>query len=97
MENYYATLNFTETLEHDNDHVMIKIHLHGKRDTVTINAMIDSRATEDFIDQEVCNKHRIKTVKAVNPREIYLADGKPSTMGPVTHMAKVPMDINSYR
>jgi len=36
-------------------------------------------------------------IKAKNPREIYLADGKPSTMGPVTHMTKVPMDISSYR
>ena len=96
MENYYAALNYTETLEHDNDHVMIKIHLHGKRDTVTINSMIDSGATEDFIDQEVCNKHGIKTVKAANPREIYLAHGKPRAMGPVTHMAKEPMDINSH-
>ena len=76
---------------------MIKIHLHGKQGTVAINAMIDSGATEDFIDQEVCNKHGIKTIKATNPREIYLADGKPSAMGPVTHIAKVPMDINSHR
>ena len=90
-------LNYTETLEHDNDHVMIKIHLHRKQDTVTINAMIDSGATEDFIDQVVWNKHGIKTIKATNLREIYLADGKPSPMEPVTHIVKVPIDINSYR
>jgi len=36
-------------------------------------------------------------IKAKKPREIYLADGKPSAMGPVTHMTKVPMDINSDR
>ena len=39
----------------------------------------------------------IKMIKAKNPREIYLADGKPSAMGPVTHMTKVPMDISSHR
>ena len=97
MENYYAELNYTEILENDNDHVMIKIHLHGNKNTVTINSMINSGATEDFIDQEVCNKHGIKTIKATNPWEIYLADGKLSAMGPVTHIAKVPMDINSHR
>jgi len=59
--------------------------------------MIDSGATEDFIDREVCNKHGIKMIKAKNPREIYLADGKPSAMGPVAHMTKVPMDISSHR
>ena len=97
MENYYAALNYTETLEHENDHIMVKVHLHGEKETVTINAMIDSGATEDFIDQEVCNKHGIKMIKAKHPREIYLADGKPSAMGPVTHMTKVPMDISSHR
>jgi len=59
--------------------------------------MIDSGATEDSIDREVCNKHRIKMIKAKNTWEIYLADGKPSAMGPVTHMTKVPMDISSHR
>jgi len=97
MENYYAALNYTETLDNDKDHIMVTIQLHGEKESVTINAMIDSGATEDFIDREVCNKHGIKMMKARNPREIYLADGKPSPMGPVTHMTKVPMDISSHR
>jgi len=59
--------------------------------------MIDSGATEDFIDQEVCNNHRINMIKAKSPREICLADGKPSAMSPVTHMTKVPVDISSHR
>jgi len=97
MENYYAALNYTDTLENDNDHIMVKIQLHGEKESVTINTMIDSGATEDFINREVCNKHGIKMIKSKNPREIYLADGKPSAMGPVTHMTKVPMDISSHR
>ena len=64
MENYYAALNYTETLEHENDHIMVKVHLHGEKEIVAINAMIDSGATEDFIDQEVCNKHGIKMIRA---------------------------------
>ena len=97
MENYYVALNYTETLEHENDHIMVKVHPHGGKEIVTINAMIDSGATEDFIDQEVSNKHGIKMIRAKNPREIYLADGKPSAMGLVTHMTKVPMDISSHK
>ena len=97
MENYYVALNYTETLEHENDHILVKVLLHSKKETVTINAMIDSGATEDFIDQEVCNKHRIKMIKAKNQRAIYLANGKPSAMGPVIHMTEVPMDISSHR
>jgi len=97
MENYYAALNYTETLEHDNDSTMVKIQLRGGKESVTIKAMIDSRATEDFIVQEVCNKHGLKMIEGKRPREIYLADGKPSAIGPVTHMMKVPMDISSHR
>jgi len=97
MENYYAALNYTETLDDDKDHIMVKIQLPGQRESVTINAMIGSGATEDFIDREICNKHRIKMIKAKTSREIYLGDGKPSAMGPVTHMTKVPMDISSHR
>ena len=97
MENYYAALNYTKILEHENEHIMVKVHLHGKKETVTINTMFDSGATEDFIDQEICNKHGIKMIKGTNPREIYLADGKPSAMRPVTHMTKVPMNISSHR
>ena len=76
---------------------MVKVHQHGEKETVTINAMIDLGATEHFIDQEFCNKHGIKMIRAKNQRDIYLADGKPSAMGPVTHMTKVPMDISSHR
>jgi len=97
MENYYAALNYTDTRENDNDHIMVKIQLHGEKESVTINDMIDSRATEDFIERAVCNKHGIKMIKAKKPPEIYLADGKPGAMGPVTHMTKVPMDISSHR
>jgi len=97
MQTYYAALNYTETLDNDKDHIMVKIQLHGTKESVTINAMIDSGATEDFIDREVCNKHGIKMIKAKNPRQIYLADGKPSAMCPITHMTKVPMDISSHR
>jgi len=97
MENYNAALNYTDTLESDNDHIKVKIQLHGGKVSVTINAMIDSGGTEDFIDREVCNKHGMKMIKAKNPKEIYLADGKPRAMEPVTHMMKVPMDISNHR
>jgi len=60
MKNYYAALKYTETLDNDKDHIMVKIQLHGTKESVTINAIIDSGAMEDFIDQEVCNKHGIK-------------------------------------
>ena len=32
MENYYAAFNYTEILEHENDHIIVKVHLHEKRE-----------------------------------------------------------------
>src|SRR6201995_2255711 len=97
VQNFYAKLNNTESLEREDDHIMIKVVLQGKKKKLSINAMIDSGATEDFIDQEVCRKHQISTIAMENPREIYLADGNPSDMGPVTHIAKVPMTIGNHQ
>ena len=38
---------------------MIKVNSHGKYGRVNINAMIDSGATEDFINERICDKHPI--------------------------------------
>ena len=54
---------------------MIKVNLEGKYESVNINAMIDSGATEDFVDKRICDKHQITTKVAERPGEIYLADG----------------------
>ena len=59
--------------------------------------MIDSGATEDFIDKRICDKHQIPTILAEKAREIYLADGNLREMGPITHIAEVLIEIGSHR
>ena len=61
---------------------MIKVVLQGKKEKLSINAMIDSGATEDFIDKEGCRKHQISTIATENPREIYIATEIPATWDP---------------
>ena len=90
-------LNNIQIHEHKNDHIMIKVQLHGKDTTVTINAMIDSGATEDFIDQELCQKHGIKTTETRIPQGIYLADGNESPMGPITYITETTMEIGNHQ
>ena len=65
VQNFYAKLNNTESLEKDDDHIMIKVILQGEKEKLSINAMIDSGATEDFIDKEVCQKHQISTIAKI--------------------------------
>ena len=64
MRNLYAALNNTETLDNENDDSMVKIRLNGTKRQVTNNAMIDSGATEDFIDKWFCSKYNIRTTQA---------------------------------
>jgi len=97
MRNLYAALNNTETVDNENDPIMVQIRLQGTKRQVTINAMIDSGATEDFIDTGLCSKYNIRTTQAKTTGEVYLVDGQPSAMGPITLTAKVPMDIGSHR
>jgi len=97
MRNLYTALNNTEILHNENDHIMVQIRLHGTKRQVMINAMIDSGATEEFINKGFCSKYNIRTTQAKTTRKVYLADGQPSAMGPITHTAKVPMDIGSHR
>ena len=97
VRNFYAALNNTKLWENDPDHVMIKVNVHGKYENVSINAMIDSGATEDFIEKRICDKHWINTKVAEKPREIYLADGNLSEMGPITQITEVPMEIGGHR
>ena len=76
---------------------MIKVVLRGKQEKISINVMIDSDATEDFIDKKVCKKHQITTIGTENQRETYLADGNPSDMGPVTYIIEVLMTIGNHQ
>ena len=71
--------------------------LQEKKEKLNINGMIDSGATEDFIHTEVCKKHQITTTATDSLRAIYLANGNPSNMGPVTHIAKVSMTIGNHQ
>ena len=43
-----------ESLKKDDDYIMMKVLLQGKKENTSINAIIDSGVTEDFIDKEVC-------------------------------------------
>jgi len=75
MRNLYAALNNTETLNNENDPIMVQIRLHGMKRPIMINRMINSGATADFIDKGFCSKYNIRTTQAKKIREVYLAAG----------------------
>lgn len=97
ITNLYAVLNNTESLDNDADHIMVKVKLHNGKQAITTNAMIDSGATEDFIDKGFCAQNNLPLTKVAKPREIYVVDGTASSAGPITHITTVPMDIGDHK
>lgn len=65
-----------ESLDNESDHIMIKLRLHKDKKEVTTNAMIDSGATEDFIDRQFCIQYQFPVSKLKQARDIYVIDGK---------------------
>ena len=59
--------------------------------------MVDSGATKDFIDQQFCIQHQFLVRRLNQPRDIFVIDGKSSSVEPITHEAIIAMDIGSHR
>ena len=97
MTNLYTALNHTESLDKGSDQIMIKVNIHNKYQDITTNIMIDSRATDDFINTDFCITNQLPLEKMEKPREVFGVDGKSSSAGPITHTTKVPMDIGTQR
>jgi hypothetical protein len=76
---------------------MVKIQLHNGKKEITTNAMIDSGATEDFIDHNFAMVNDLPLKKINKPRDIYVVDGTVSKAGPITHMTELPMDIGLHK
>ena len=76
---------------------MIKLTLHKGEKRITTKAMVDSGATEDFIDLQFCIQHQFPVRRLDQPRDIFIIDGKSSSVGPITQEAIIAMDIGSHR
>ena len=76
---------------------MIKLKLHKGEKRITTNAMVDTGATEDFIDQQFCVQHQFPVRRLNQPRDIFVIDRKSSSVGPITHEVIITMDIGNHR
>ena len=97
MTNVYAALNYTESLDKESNHIIVKVKIHNEDQEIMTNVMIDSGATDDFIDRDFCITNQLPLEKMKKPREIFVVDGKSSSAGPITHTTTVPMDIGTHR
>lgn len=57
----------------------------------SVKALVDSGATDSFVDSAFVRKHGIKLLKLPGPRPLRLFDGGLAPSGPITHF--VELDI----
>ena len=84
-------------MDNEADHIIIKLKLHKEEKPITTNAMVDSGAPENFIDQQFCIQYQFPVRRLNQPRDIFVIDGKSSSVGPITQEAIIAIDIGSYR
>jgi len=74
---------------------MIKVRIMGTDGNEHNNtALVDSGASENFVDKAYAEASRIRMQQKATPRWVLTVDGSEVTSGPVTHDAQVHVTIN---
>ncbi|KAF5313708.1 hypothetical protein D9611_010232 [Ephemerocybe angulata] len=66
------------------------------RDTISITALIDSGATNCYMDKEFVSLHKFPTRILADPLNIYNADGSENTSGCITSTCTMPVQIATH-
>jgi len=85
------------TRYYQEEKIMIKIRIlgtNGKEYATT--ALVDSGASENFIDKAYVEASGIPMQQKTTPRRVLTVDGSEVTGGPVTHDAQVHLTINHH-
>ena len=86
----------TTRYDHE-EKIMIKVRIlgtDGKEQSTT--ALVDSGASENFIDKAYAEASGIPMQQKATPRRVLTVDGSEVTGGPVTHDAQVHLTINHH-
>lgn len=82
----------------DGNHLILPCTLHKDGKGVQIDALVDSGANGmAFIDQTFAQKHDLKLELLRHPRRLEVVDGRQSVAGRITHMTRIPMNIQGHR
>ena len=80
----------------EKEHMEIDCELTSQKNTIRMRAMIDSGATDQFIDEEFCKENGLKTKELNIPEPLAVFDGSPSRAGPITHEIEVILTIGRH-
>ena len=78
---------------HDNA-IIAPVHMHLRDTKTKERALIDSGATENFLDYRTMKRLNLGTQKLKSPRPIINADGTPNGKGTLTHCTELLVSHN---
>ena len=62
----------------------------------TCNALLDSGATDLYVDKKWILKHGIQTTPLQYPQKVYNADGTPNAQGQITHQVQLRVSVQGH-
>ena len=75
--------------------IPVTLWVYGKK--VQTKALVDSRATMNFVDKVVVENNNLITYKLANLYHIINADGTPNRAGYITEYVQAYIEIGSHR
>ena len=75
----------------------IRCQLHIRNETVETYCLIDSGATQEFIDHRFARKHNIRTHPLNHPTRALNVDGTVNKEGIITKFAWIPITVNGRK
>ena len=83
------------------DHLVLSTELStapsSSSSAISAFALLDSGATNNFIDSNFCQQHGIPTFKKTNPYQLFVIDGRPIKSGNVTHSVTLDLRVGAAR
>jgi hypothetical protein len=77
--------------------IILKVTIRGHDNNEHYTtAMVDCRATENFIDERYAKQNNIPLRRKAIPHRVLVVDGREVASGPVTHDALVDLTINNH-
>ena len=72
----------------------LPLFFYQKRGKVMEEALLDSRATENFVDYQMVAQWRIGTTKLDKPRKVFNGNGSENKAGTITHCTVLRVKMN---
>ena len=96
ISNIYSALNNSESLDNNSNLIMIKIDLYNGKKTTSVNTMLDSGATGEFINMGFCVNNHLLLRKLPKVKEVYTINGTASKTGRITYETTVKMEVGNH-